>query len=284
LERQSLSQAGFWMAGWLLLTLATTVSGRELAHDVPVVVLMLLRSLTATALLAPIILATGGLKNRMGKLGFHAARNGVHYVAQFAWFSALIYIPLAQMVSIEFTLPIWAAIIAWLFLGEKLDAWKILAIVLGFIGVVTIVRPGGMVINIGHAYALFSAFGFAVSVSLTRFLTRTESPLTVIFYMFAMQSVLGAIPAALVWQWPQPHNWIWVAVVGIAGTYSHYCLSKALSLGEIAVVQPLDFLRVPLTALVGYLVYSEGIDMLTALGAALILVANSLNLFRARAS
>jgi drug/metabolite transporter (DMT)-like permease len=272
------------MAGWLLLTLATTVSGRELANDVPVVVLMMLRSLTATALLAPIILATGGLKNRMGKLGVHGARSAVHYVAQFAWFSALIYIPLAQMVSIEFTLPIWAAIIAWLFLGEKLDFWKILAIGLGFAGVLIIVRPGGTEINIGHAYALFSALGFAVSVSLTRFLTRTESPLTVIFYMFAMQSVLGAIPAMLVWEWPEPHNWIWVAVVGIAGTYSHYCLSKALSLGEIAVVQPLDFLRVPLTALVGYLVYAEAIDLTTALGAALILVANSINIFRARAA
>jgi drug/metabolite transporter (DMT)-like permease len=272
------------MAGWLLLTLATTVSGRELANDVPVVVLMMLRSLTATALLAPIILATGGLTNRTGKLGVHAARNAVHYAAQFAWFSALIHIPLAQMVSIEFTLPIWAAIIAWLFLRESLDFWKILAIALGFAGVLIIVRPGGTEINIGHGYALFSALGFAVSVSLTRFLTRTESPLTVIFYMFAMQSVLGAIPAALVWEWPEPHNWIWVAVVGIAGTLSHYCLSKALSLGEVMLVQPMDFLRVPLTALVGYLVYAEAIDLATGLGAALILVANSLNLFRARAA
>jgi drug/metabolite transporter (DMT)-like permease len=272
------------MVGWLLLTLATTVSGRELANDVPVVVLMMLRSLTATVLLAPIIFATGGLQNRMGRLGVHAARNVIHYMAQFAWFSALIYIPLAQMVSIEFTLPIWAAIIAWLFLGERLDLRKILAIALGFVGVLIIVRPGAGAINIGHGFALISALGFAVSVSLTRFLTRTESPLTVIFYMFAMQSVLGAVPAALVWEWPEPHNWIWVAVVGIAGTYSHYCLSKALSLGEIAVVQPLDFLRVPLTALVGYLVYSEAIDLATALGAGLILVANSLNLFRARAA
>jgi drug/metabolite transporter (DMT)-like permease len=282
LPQQSTGMAAIWMAGWLLNTLALTVAGRELGHDVPVFVIMIMRSLIAMIILTPLILHKGDVRQRFANLRLNIIRNIIHYGAQYAWFSALLLIPLAQVVSIEFTMPIWGAIIAALFLGENLTRFKLAAIAFGFIGILMIVRPGASFIDAGHMVALAAAIGFAVSVTLTKVITRKDSALTVIFLMFAIQTVIGAVPAYLTWKWPEPENWIWVAVVGLAGTFSHYCLSKAISLADITIVMPMDFLRVPLTVLVGYWVYSEGFDLYSIIGTVLILGANMLNLLKAK--
>jgi drug/metabolite transporter (DMT)-like permease len=271
-----------WMGGWLLNTLALTIAGRELGHDIPVFVIMIFRSLIALAILTPIVLYHGGLRRRFANLRLNIVRNIVHYGAQYSWFVALTLIPLAQVVSIEFTMPIWGALIATLFLGEKITPFKITAIALGFLGILFIVKPGTSHIYEGHLVALLAAIGFAIAVALTKVITRTDSALTVIFLMFLIQTVIGAVPAYLIWKWPEPQNWIWVAVVGLAGTVSHYCLSKAISLADMTLVTPIDFLRVPLTALAGYWLYREGFDLYSIIGTFLILGANSLNLFKAR--
>jgi drug/metabolite transporter (DMT)-like permease len=279
----SLYEAALWMAGWLTATLAMTVAGRELGHDIPVFVLMLLRSLIATAILGPIVLAQGNIRARFSQIRLHVVRNIIHYGAQYAWFSALLLIPLGEVISIEFTTPMWVAILAALFLGERLGGFKAAAIGLGFAGILMIVRPGLSPVGLGHVLALAAALGFGVSIIFTKFITRRDTALTVIFLMFAIQSVIGLVPAFLTWKWPEAQNWWWVAVVGLAGTFSHFCLSKALSLGDASIVMPMDFLRVPLTALLGFWLYHEGLDAYSIAGAALILAANTVNLVKARA-
>jgi drug/metabolite transporter (DMT)-like permease len=270
------------MAGWLAATLGMTVAGRELGQDVPIFVLMMFRSFFATLILLPIVWWTGGFRGITRNFRLHVIRNIVHYSAQYAWFSALLLIPIAQVIAIEFTLPIWVAILAAVFLSERLHLAKAAAVTLGFAGILVIVRPGGETLDHGHLWALAAALGFSVSVTLTKYITRSDSALTVIFLMFAIQTVIGAAPALATWEWPEAQNWTWVAVVAIAGTFSHFCLSKAISLADASVVMPMDFLRVPLSALLGFLVYKEGIDAATAAGAALILAANSINLWKAR--
>ena len=271
------------MAGWLVTTLAMTIAGRELARDVSVFELMLLRSLIATLILTPIVIMNGGLANRLSQWPLHLIRNVLHYGGQYAWFTALTLIPLAEVIAIEFTMPLWIAILAVAFLGERMQGFKIAALVIGFAGVLMIVKPGGEV-GLGHPIALSAALLFACTVSLTKFITRRDSALTVIFMMFAIQTLIGVVPAYLTWSWPQPQNWIWVAVVGIAGTVSHYCLSRAISLADATVVMPMDFLRLPLTALAGLLFYHEGIDIWSVVGAILILTANTINLLKAQRS
>jgi drug/metabolite transporter (DMT)-like permease len=160
--------------------------------------------------------------------------------------------------------------------------FKIIALVIGFAGVLMIVKPG-VVLGWGHPVALGAALLFACSVTLTKFITRRDSALTVIFMMFAIQSVMGAIPAWMTWTTPVPGDYIWIAIVALAGTGSHYCLSRAISLADATVVMPMDFLRLPLTAVLGFLIYSEAIDGWSILGALMILAANTLNLFKARA-
>lgn len=276
------TRAAGWMAGWLTLMVVIAVSGREAARELSVFQIMLLRSTLGMLMLWPLVRAAGGLRAvRTEKMTQHALRNAVHYAAQYGWFVALTMIPLAQLVSIEFTMPIWSAALAVVFLGERMSGRKWFAVLLGLVGVAVIVRPVAGEIDSGQMIALAAALGFAISIVLVKSLTRTDAAVAISFWMLVVQSAIGLVPALIVWQWPSVHTWGWVVVVAFCGTYSHYCFARAMQLADATVVVPMDFLRVPLTALVGWLAYSEGLDLFTLLGIGLILTGNVLNLSRA---
>ena len=266
------------MAGWLAAILTMTISGRELTSELPVFVIMLWRSCLGVLFIAPFILWAGGRPLRTGRIKWHLARNLTHYSAQYCWFLAISLIPLAEVISIEFTLPIWTAILAGIFLGERLTAPRLAAIGLGFAGILIIVRPGLSPIGLGQLAALYAAMVFAVSVVMTKSLTRTDDSLTIVFYMFALQGLIGLLPALQVWVWPPAEKWPWVLALGLAGTASHFCLAKAIASADATVVIPMDFLRLPVTAVAGWLLYAEGLDAFLAAGAALILLGNAINL------
>lgn len=267
------------MAGWLACMLVMAVAGRETQRQLNVFQVMELRSVIGFLLLYPLVRAAGGFRAmRTRDIGGQIVRNIAHYGAQLGWLMALTLIPIAQVISIEFTMPIWTAIMAATLLGERVGPWKITAIALGLVGVAIIVRPFGGPVNSGQLIALAAAVGFAVSVIMVKRLTRSDSVTTIIFWMTATQSVMGLVPALGVWQWPTPHTWMWLVVIAFVGTYSHYCMTRALQHADATTVVPMDFLRVPLAALMAWLVYAERVDLYTALGAALILFGNLLNL------
>lgn len=281
-NEQSIAKAALWMAGWLALMLTMTVAGREAARHIDLFQLMVLRSAIGLVLLSPLVMIAGGWRSvRTTVLGQHVGRNVVHYAGQYLWLYALTLIPIAQLISIEFTMPIWTALFAVIFLGERVGWRKATSIALGLAGVAVIVRPGGENLNFGQLYALAAAFGFAISVIMIKTLVRRDSVTTIIFWMLVIQTILGIVPAALVWQVPPASSWPWILVVAFCGTFSHYCMARAMVHAEATVVVPMDFLRVPLAAVVGYLVYAEAIDIYTALGAAMILFGNLLNLRKA---
>jgi drug/metabolite transporter (DMT)-like permease len=274
-------KAAAWMAGWLTAMVIMAVAGRAAARTLHVFQIMEMRSVLGFVLLWPLLHASGGLTAmRTARIGAHIARNSVHYAAQFGWFVALTMIPIAQVVAIEFTSPIWTALLAVAFLGERLGAARITAVVLGLIGVVVIVRPGLEHVDPGQFIALAAAVGFAISLILVKSLTETESVVAIIFWMLVIQSAIGLLPALWVWRTPSAAVWPWIGVIALCGTYSHYCMTQALRHADAMMVVPMDFLRVPLTAIAGWLVYRERIDALTVAGAALILAANLLNLRR----
>ncbi len=109
-------------------------------------------------------------------------------------------------------------------------------------------------------------------------LTRTEKTVTIIFWMLVIQSAAGLLPSLYVWRWPSTIAWGWIVVIAFCGTFSHYCMARAMLHADATIVLPMDFLRVPLTATVGWLLYSERLDLFTVLGAVLILTGNLLNL------
>jgi drug/metabolite transporter (DMT)-like permease len=272
-------RAALWMAGWLALMLIVAIAGRETLRELNVFQVMEVRSILGFLMLYPLVRLSGGYAAmRTARPLQHVGRNLIHYAAQIGWFFALTLIPLGQVVSIEFTMPIWTAILAASFLGERMTAAKIAAILLGLVGVVIIVRPATGDINPGQLIALGAAVGFGISITMMKSLTRTEKTLTIIFWMLVIQSAAGFFPSLYVWKWPSAYAWGWLVVIAFCGTFSHYCMARAMLHADATVVLPMDFLRVPLTAVAGWLIYSERLDIYTVLGAALILSGNLLNL------
>lgn len=275
----STSKAALWMAGWLLQLLVIAIAGREALRELSVFQVMEVRSVLGFLLLLPLIHRAGGLARLRTRRPFqHVVRNVVHYAAQLGWLLALTLIPLAEVVAIEFTTPIWTAIMAAAFLGERMNGGKILAVVLGLIGVVIIVRPGVSGANVGQFVVLLAAVAFGVSIIMVKSLTRTDTTLQIIVWMTVVQSLIGLVPAVAMWTWPDPTTWGWLVVVAFCGTFSHYCMARAMLYADATVVVPMDFLRVPLTAIAGWLIYAERIDLPTVLGAVIILGGNFLNL------
>jgi drug/metabolite transporter (DMT)-like permease len=280
MSKPSGTKAVLWMLGWFGSMLFMTWCGREATRELPVNMLMFFRSAIGMVILLPIVAWSGFGKIQTGQLVRHGVRSCFHFAAQFGWFLALTLIPLAQVVSIEFTMPIWAAVIASFYLGEKISAMRVVAIVLGFIGVLVIVRPGMATVSPGQLLALASAFGFAASVVITKRLLEQDSAFTVLFYMIGVQLVLGGIIAMFFWQWPNAQAWPFVIGAGVAGLTSHYSLARALVLSDSATIAQMDFARVPLTAMLGFLVYHEKIGIFLVIGAGLIISGNMINLRR----
>ncbi|BAB48364.1 DMT family transporter [Mesorhizobium japonicum] len=277
----SIPKAAFWMALSISSFLAMSVAGRATTAELNVFQVLELRSVIGFFILLPLVLTSGGFAAmRTQRPLAHIARNVVHYSGQAAWLYALTLIPLAVLISIEFTTPIWTAILAVTFLGERLSRPKLAAVGLGLIGVVVIVRPGVDAVDPGHLVVLGAAVCFGISLVLVKSLTRTDSVVRIIFWMLIIQSALGLVPALYVWRTPSLELWPWILLIAFTGMSSHFCMARALTYADATVISPMDFLRVPLSALVGWLLYHEQIDAFTAGGALLILMGNLLNLQR----
>jgi drug/metabolite transporter (DMT)-like permease len=272
-------KAALWMAGSIASFLVMSVAGRATTSVLNVFQVMEMRSVIGFFMLLPLVQLAGGFAAmRTARPLQHIGRNIAHYAGQFAWLYALTLIPLAELISIEFTTPIWTALLAVTFLGEKLTRPRVMAILLGIVGIVVIVRPGLNEIQAGHLIVLAAAVFFGISLVMVKSLTRTDNVVRIIFWMLIIQSVIGFIPAIYVWKNPPAQLWPWILVVAFTGSSSHYCLARALAHADATLVSPIDFLRVPLSALIGWLLYSEQIDVWTAAGAILILAGNLVNL------
>jgi drug/metabolite transporter (DMT)-like permease len=279
------ARASFWMALWICCTLSMTLAGRELSRELPVPEIMALRSFMAAVAIMPFVFWSRGQILKTRYTGVHFLRNLSHFSAQFFWFLAISLIPLAEVVSIEFTMPIWTAVFAALLLQERLTRRRLLAIGLGFAGVLIILRPGLEAVNPGALAALAAALGFSLSVTLVKRLTGSESILTILVHMFWTQAglalllliILSLLPGELFnWVWPSARLYPFIALMGVVSSAGHYFLTQATAVVDATVVGPLDFARVPLTALMNG-IYSEPLSAFLFIGAALILAGNLLN-------
>jgi drug/metabolite transporter (DMT)-like permease len=213
-------------------------------------------------------------------LGLHLVRNVTHFVGQYLWALAVTLLPFATVFALEFTTPAWVAMLAVLMLGERMTMSRAGSVVLGFLGVLVIVRPGLASFQPLTLLVLFAALTFALSLIATKKLTGRASTFAIIFWMNLMQ-----LPMALTWPIATAvtgeaplfvfrlglESLIPVIALGVVGLSSHYCLTQAFRFGDATVVVPLDFLRIPLIALVGWMFYGETIDLFVFAGAALII-------------
>ena len=242
------------------------IAVRELADHIAVFEILVFRSLGGLILLLPFIIYFGISQISTSRLKLHCVRHSVHFAAQYFWFLALTLLPLAEVFALEFTAPIWVILIAAIFLKEPLNYARVIAVAGGFAGVLVILRPGIEIIDPVAIIVLASAFGFACSLVLTKVLTRTDTPMAIIFYMSVFQAPLSMTLAYHDWYWPGWNDLLWVIIIGVAGNTAHYSMARALKIADASVIFPMDFLRVPLIAVVGYLIYSESLDLWVVAG------------------
>lgn len=273
--------AALWMGGAIASFTLMAVAGRVVQTEMNSFELMAWRSAIGLALISAILLRSRAgfaqLRSRVPWL--HVRRNLVHFAGQNLWFFALMLLPLGQLVALEFTNPVWVALLAPLMLGERFTPRRALVAVLGFAGVLVVAQPGVSPLGWGHAAALGSALGFALNTIYTRRLMAHDSVLCVLFWMTASQTLMGAAlgaPGGI----PLPSAGVvpWLIVVGLTGLTAHYSLTSALSHAPATLVAPMEFLRLPVVALVGALLYGEPLVAAVFLGGAVILAANLINL------
>ena len=274
-------RAVLWMAGATCSFAAMSVAGREVSAELDTFELMLFRSLIGVA----IVLAIGGLTGHLGeirrdRLGLHAVRNIGHFAGQNLWFFGVATIPLAQVIALEFTTPLWVALAAAVLLGERMTVKRGVAVLLGFLGVLIVARPGSITLEPGVIAAALCAPCFAISMIATKFLSRDQSVTCILFWLTVMQSVFAVICAGYDGDVTLPSAALVPAVVAVSlcGLSAHFCLTRALQIAPASVVAPMDFARLPLVALLGYLIYEEAFELAILGGGALILLGNAINI------
>ncbi len=256
-------KAAMWMIGAIFSFTAMAVAAREISQTHDSFEIMAARSIIGLVLVLVIGKALGQLGHISSqRLSGHFWRNIVHFTAQNLWFWSLTMIPLAQVFALEFTSPLWVILLSPLFLGERLTLSKLAAAGLGFAGILIVARPDITNLSPGVLAAAGSALGFAATSILTKRLTRDEAIITILFWLTAFQAVFGILAATYDGQinWPTAETLPWLGLIGVCGVLAHLSLTSALTLAPASFVMPIDFIRLPLIAVIGAMAYGEAID------------------------
>jgi len=262
------------MFGALLSFSVMAVSIRELSHaGLNIFEILAIRSGIALLFLLALLAVRADLRIHAlpRRMGLNFFRNTVHYASQFSWAMSLTMLPLATVFALEFTMPAWTALLAVWFLHESMTPSRLGVVVLGFVGVLVILRPGIAGFNPAAILVLLAAFGYAITMIATKKLTMTETTFSIVFWMAVIQfplSLIGSDPS--VFLHIGVRHLLPAVGVGTAGLTSHYCLSNAFRSGDATLVVPLDFMRIPLIAVVGWVLYGESLDIFVLLGALII--------------
>ena len=282
IENANILQAAAWMMGAVVSFSCMAVGGRSVSFELDTFEIMMFRSFVGFLVVVGFAKMLSTLSEvKYDRLGTHALRNVFHFAGQNLWFYALTLIPLAQVVALEFTSPLWVLVLSPLFLGERLTRIRVIAAICGFVGVLIVARPSPETISVGMISAAIAAIGFAGTMILTKRLTRTQSLTCILFWMTAMQAVLGIVCAGYDGDIAVPSlpSVPWLVLIGLAGLCAHFCLTKALTLAPATVIVPVDFLRLPVLAIIGLTLYAEPLDIFVILGAIIIFGANYANIW-----
>ena len=274
-------KAAIWMTGAIASFSTMAVAGREVSFAFDTFEIMLFRSVVGVIIVVFAAIAFGTLRqiNRQ-QFSLHFARNIMHFIGQNLWFYAVTVIPLAQVFALEFTSPIWVILLSPLLLGERITLIRAAAALMGFIGILVVTRPNMAGINTGVIMAASSAIFFAFTIIFTKRLTRTQSITCILFYLTVLQLGFGLITAgydgdiAL----PNAETLPWLVLIGVAGLLGHFCITNALAIAPATVVVPIDFVRLPVIAIIGMLAYGEILDLWVLLGSGIIFASNYLNI------
>ena len=273
-------RAALWMGCAVLSFSLMAVAVRELLRHMGAFEILFLRTLVTMLLVLAVIWRHGTAPLRTRLFGLHVARALMHLGGQYCWIYAIGALTLATVFAIEFTMPVWVAVLATLLLGERMNRGRVAMLVLGLAGIAIILRPdvGGL-----HPAALVMVLGsmfYAGNMILTKRISAADSPFAVIFWMSLTQLPITLISAAPHWVTPRPVDLAWAVVIGSGSFIAHYSMTRAMKLGDATLVVPIDYQRLPLIAIVGAFFYGEPFEPIVFAGAAVIFAGTYYSLSR----
>jgi drug/metabolite transporter (DMT)-like permease len=260
---------------WMLLTsvLFVGVTGivRHLGSDMSAPQAAFIRYGFGVMLMLPVLMRLRARELISPRMGMHAVRGLVHGIGVMLWFYAMARIPIAEVTALSYTTPIFVTIGAAWFLGERIRFRRIAAVLLSILGVLVIVRPGIIAVELGTLAQIAAAPLFAASMLIAKRMTDTE-PTTVIVALMAVFVTLTLLPFALAsWRTPTPEELAWLFATALLATLGHLTLTQAFRAADITVTQPVSFLQLVWAALLGLYVFGEAIDFWTMVGALIII-------------
>ena len=271
-----------WMSGAVASFTAMAIAVRELQRHMGSFEIVFLRSVVMLAIVAAMLPRAGLATIRSGRLKEHLSRNVIHFLGQVLWVYSIGVLTLATVFAIEFTMPMWTALLAWLFLRERFTVPRLVQLALGFAGVLIILRPGGSAFHIAALGMILGSLCYASSFIFTKRLSSTDSALAVLFWMSVIQTPISLAAAVPQWVTPVAADFPWIVGIGMGSFAAHWCMTQAMKLVDAMVAVPIDFVRLPLIAVIGALFYAEPFDPLVMVGAAVIFAGTYYSLSRER--
>lgn len=234
-------------------------------------VMAFLRYFFGALFLVPFVMRLGLYRSlHTRRLPLHISRGAIHTAGMMLWFVALPLTTLAEITALGFTGPIFVTIGAALFLAEDVRLRRWIAVIVGFIGAMIIIRPGFGDIHLGVICILISTPIFSASNLISKALARTDSSTTIVIWQNIV-IVICALPFALwFWQTPQWIDIFWFLLAGAAGTLGHICQQRGYQLADITLLQPIGFLSLIWNTMLGYFLFFQKPDIWTFVGAAVI--------------
>ena len=230
---------------------------RKAAENLHVLEVVFFRNLLAFILMLPILKSTGLVAIKMNNTKLFFLRGFFGAIGMVAGFTSLTLIPLAQATAISFSKPIFITIGASIFLGEIIKARRIAAIIIGIIGMLIIVQPGVNSFSFGIILAIFGALAHSLNALIVKKLTLTDTPQAIVTWMVIILIPITFIPAITVWEWPSFETWLYLWGIAIVGTLAHFLWTKSYSMADITSLEPIAFIKLPIMALIGWMIFSE---------------------------
>ena len=271
-----------WMSGAVASFMAMAIAVRELQRHMGSFEIVFMRSLVMLAIVLFMLPKAGVSAVFTRRFPEHLARNVIHFVGQVLWVYSIGALALATVFAIEFTMPMWTALLAWLFLKERFSGPRLVQLGLGFAGVLIILRPGAGEFHPAALAMILGSLCYASSFIFTKRLTSTDSALAVLFWMSVIQTPISLAAAVPHWVTPLWRDAPWILGIGAGSFFAHYCMTQAMKLVDAMVAVPIDFVRLPLIAVVGALAYGERFDPMVMVGAAVIFAGTYYSLSRER--
>jgi len=244
---------------------------RDLSSELSPFQIAFFRNAIGLVFLLPVMWRLGFKFPRGPVLKSYGVRAAIGVCAMWTWYSALSITPLAEAITLNFTVALWMIPVAILLLGERVGLRRWGATLVGFGGVLIVMQPGSEMVSLGSLLAIFAALLFAISMALVRILARTERPIAIVFYMNVIMTPFSLGPAIYFWETPELHQWGWLFFIGLIAIVAHFGMARALSIVEASSVVPLDFTRLPFAAAIGYFAFGEVPSVWIWPGAALIM-------------